>query len=673
MTVYTITAVGPEMDETIVRNWRQQWVANGRPSGAWSCDQMDRMMAYVAEARAVLQHQSFVAISSSGEVVGSGACQLWRGVMPHATREQVGTCWGVFVQPEWRRRGVATQIMRAVVDHWRTIGCQRGVLLCASDEARRIYERLGFGAGNMMLHDLKPQNTVLANVTDGLTVEVEAAGPDADAEIMKHWREVWLQAGFSESELAPDLKASTNAFIKRAREKLEYKAFVARNSTGVVVGSASSQVWEGPGSNNHTWQRLIKIGVVWGLYVHPKYRGCGVEAKLLEFVVARWKEIGCTKGFTFAASNDDAAVHRRLGFDPQNAMVIELGRAKSPLSPIDLGRAEVKRASPPAMELTLSSGDTVLTLMDAAFVTSVREAGTELGEQMSDSELALLRLALPQMVNSALPSSQAGAELKAAVAVAQAAVGVHIDGSWYTRNIVKFGGGFDMKQLTAQPGKLAPKFDRLSTKYDQWTVGNRCTYYDWLARMSSSAGQLLDADSTAVDVACGIGLPGHMLRLCGFKGRMDGTDISPGMLERAHERQVYNYLFVANANEGLAIATSSVDLVICVGAMELLDHSKALAQFARILKPGGRMWVTFQWEKANDEEGHALLHPTAHQNVSGVTVQQLMAELKTAGFDTQGAVVERASCAFFTPSPKQDGSVLPVPYLYVSAGVARVA
>ena len=26
--------------------------------------------------------------------------------------------------------------MRSICDHWRSIGCQRGVLLCASDEAR---------------------------------------------------------------------------------------------------------------------------------------------------------------------------------------------------------------------------------------------------------------------------------------------------------------------------------------------------------------------------------------------------------------------------------------------------------------------------------------------------------------------------------------------------------
>ena len=113
---YTVMAAGPERDEVIVKNWREQWLANGRPSGAWTADQMEKMMAHVADARAELQHQSFVAVSrNNGEIIGSAACQLWSGPMP-ATHERVGTCWGVFVKPEWRRKGVATQLMRSICE-----------------------------------------------------------------------------------------------------------------------------------------------------------------------------------------------------------------------------------------------------------------------------------------------------------------------------------------------------------------------------------------------------------------------------------------------------------------------------------------------------------------------------------------------------------------------------
>ena len=136
-----------------------------------------------------------------------------------------------------------------------------------------------------------------------------------------------------------------------------------------------------------------------------------------------------------------------------------------------------------------------------------------------------------------------------------------------------------MKKLTAQPGKLAEKFDRLSTKYDEWSVGNRCSYYDWLARMSASASgsSLLGSGATVLDVACGIGLPAHMLRLCGFEGSIAGTDISSGMLDQARRRRVYDRLFVANANEGLDVALRASTSSKAARRHELFDHVKVPA------------------------------------------------------------------------------------------------
>jgi len=320
-----------------------------------------------------------------------------------------------------------------------------------------------------------------------------------------------------------------------------------------------------------------------------------------------------------------------------------------------------------------------LSTEDVAYVASVRRSGGRLAsagaaEPLSDGYLASLRLALPAMLDAALPHSAGGLELRAAVVAAQKEGATWIDphDNWYTRNVARFGGGFDMKALTAQPGLLATKFDRLAGKYDEWTAGNGCTYYGWIARAARVAPEgLRGAGASVLDVACGIGLPGHMLRLCGFAGRLSATDISAGMLEKARERRVYDELFVANANEGLdAVHDSSVDLVVCVGAMELLHHATVLLEFARVLRPGGKLWASFQWEGAVDAAGEPIPCPTEHQNVTGVTLQQLHAELEAAGFDATNATIEKSECAFYTPSPKQDGSVLPVPYIFVTVGLA---
>jgi len=707
---FAIIAAGEEYDSLIATHWREQWKANERPISDIAEDQMELMVAYIRNARSQQQHQSFVAMAG-GCVVGSAACQSWSGLtFPHVVKDQkVGTVWGVFVQEKWRRRGVATQLMRAVIEYWRSINCDRGVLLCASDEARRVYARLGFGDGKMMLLDLEGWDGG-RNATAAGDISVHAATRGSDDDLVQeHWRSSLLAAGMTEAELAADFHERTRAFIDNARPRLEYEAYVARDASGDVVGSASCQVWDGPGSNNATWQRRIKLGVVWGVHVQPEHRAGSMPARqqLLGRVVARWKEIGCTRGLVFANSEADADFYRVAGFEAHNGMCIELGRANSPRSPVDLSHrcaplvgtgkqgagkqgawaaaAEARSAAAASTEASLAAhgaelapllaSGAELSIEEQAFVDAVRQSGAELAHEWSAPYVALLRLALPQMVDAVIPATPSGAALRAAVAAAQVKCGTFIDQSdnWYTQNLVRFGGGFDMKELTAQPGLLASKFDRLANKYDQWTAGNGCKYYTQVQRWCErEAGEeLRGVGATTVDVACGIGLPGHMLRLCGFKGQMIGTDISQGMLQHARERRVFDRVFTANASEGLAeVADSSVDLVICMGAMELLDHAMALGAFARVLRPGGRLWASFQWEDAVDETGGKVASATAHQNIVGVTLAQLTAELRAAGFDAASATVEKSACAFYTPSPKQDGSVLPVPYLYVSAGLA---
>jgi GNAT superfamily N-acetyltransferase len=59
----------------------------------------------------------------------------------------------VFVQPPYRRRGIARSLMRAAIAWARGRGCTR-VRLRSSDEGRALYESLGFRAGREMEIDL---------------------------------------------------------------------------------------------------------------------------------------------------------------------------------------------------------------------------------------------------------------------------------------------------------------------------------------------------------------------------------------------------------------------------------------------------------------------------------------------------------------------------------------
>jgi ribosomal protein S18 acetylase RimI-like enzyme len=55
----------------------------------------------------------------------------------------------VYVEPAWRRHGIGEALMRAVLDALAVRGIRR-IVLHASDDGRRLYERLGFLPTNEM-------------------------------------------------------------------------------------------------------------------------------------------------------------------------------------------------------------------------------------------------------------------------------------------------------------------------------------------------------------------------------------------------------------------------------------------------------------------------------------------------------------------------------------------
>jgi GNAT superfamily N-acetyltransferase len=92
------------------------------------------------------------------EVVGGAGVQLRQG-LPHPARMprgEVSVAEGrhaivlnVYTEPAWRRRGLAEQLMRHLLVWARKERLDR-LVLHASADGRRLYERLGFVATNEM-------------------------------------------------------------------------------------------------------------------------------------------------------------------------------------------------------------------------------------------------------------------------------------------------------------------------------------------------------------------------------------------------------------------------------------------------------------------------------------------------------------------------------------------
>ena len=112
------------------------WLREALPRGEY--------LAWVAEEK-----------ETPGRVFGGAGVQL-RPILP---RPRPGVddlelgpeaiVLNVYVEPDWRRRGVADALMRALLSALAARGIRR-VVLHASDEGRRLYERLGFLPTNEM-------------------------------------------------------------------------------------------------------------------------------------------------------------------------------------------------------------------------------------------------------------------------------------------------------------------------------------------------------------------------------------------------------------------------------------------------------------------------------------------------------------------------------------------
>jgi len=112
---------------------------------------------YFREALPRGEYLGWVALSrvSPAEPIGGAGVQL-RPILPRPASAGDGIELGpeaiilnVYVEPAWRRRGVGEALMRSVL----TALAQRKVrriVLHASDEGRRLYERLGFVSTNEM-------------------------------------------------------------------------------------------------------------------------------------------------------------------------------------------------------------------------------------------------------------------------------------------------------------------------------------------------------------------------------------------------------------------------------------------------------------------------------------------------------------------------------------------
>lgn len=143
--------------------------------------------------------------------------------------------------------------------------------------------------------------------------------------------------------------------------------------------------------------------------------------------------------------------------------------------------------------------------------------------------------------------------------------------------------------------ELRGEYDRIAAVYDL-EVGRRMAYRA-PEEVAATARRLLAPDARILDAGAGTGLLGVALAAEGFE-RLDGLDLSLGMLEQAAKKGVYRELREGRLGDRLAYETGAYDAVVSAGVLTT-GHAPAacLDELVRITRPGGYVIFTLRSDR----------------------------------------------------------------------------
>ena len=340
---------------------------------------------------------------------------------------------------------------------------------------------------------------------------------------------------------------------------------------------------------------IDKVGVIWAVYVHPEYRKRGIGTRLTEEIILHFIKLNYNSIRLIYASEEGRRIYIRKGFYKGNYLALDL--------------KEINQCYKPFISDIPITND-------------------------------LLSLCVPGQLK-ALNITNVESKFK---------------GNIFEEKKNKMGKGFKIDELNKE-NKIAFKFDKLSSNWEDFVTGMKYEYvFEWLVKQYKS--NPLDKNKIILDHCCGVGLQGQTLRLLGYEGKLIGCDISKGMLIKAYNRGIYDDLFIQDVNEGLLLFENSIDLIINVGSMELLNIPKVLKYCFNVLKQNGIFLLSFQWDNGTN--------PTEHQNIKGIKENEAKELLEKNGFKINN--IEKCQNAFYTPKPNSEiCELIPVPYLFINA------
>lgn len=142
--------------------------------------------------------------------------------------------------------------------------------------------------------------------------------------------------------------------------------------------------------------------------------------------------------------------------------------------------------------------------------------------------------------------------------------------------------------------ELTERYDTWAEEYDLDLIGDR----DYLSpeKIADFVLKYVPRSAKILDAGAGTGLAGQMLYQQGYHNLV-AIDMSPEMLNKARQKNVYSELYQQVLGEPLDFPANSFDAIVCVGVFTY-NHapSHAFDELIRITKPEGYIVFTMRPE-----------------------------------------------------------------------------
>ncbi len=151
----TFRTATSEEDTIIAQHLYQMWRDHNVSTEFIRRDWLKITTQFIDEARQNLNYQAFIA-EFNQQIIRSVGCQIFAGLYPNILVEssrKYGYIWGVYVEPEYRHKGVGKTLTKMAIAHLKQLECTR-VILHASPFGKPLDSHLGFVESNEMRLDL---------------------------------------------------------------------------------------------------------------------------------------------------------------------------------------------------------------------------------------------------------------------------------------------------------------------------------------------------------------------------------------------------------------------------------------------------------------------------------------------------------------------------------------